>query len=352
MEYSNYRQTFGNPFQGKELTLLVSFLESRGLTYDESIEHTLALWDQDGNMVATGSLDGNVIKCVATSPGTQGEGLCATVVSHLITHAAETGRTHLFVYTKPENRRIFADLGFYPIGETADALLLESRRDGIKSFIGGLENPPVQGTIGAIVANCNPFTNGHLYLAEQAARVCAVVHFFLLSEDRSAFPADVRLKLAREGLSHLKNVLVHPTGGYMVSAATFPAYFLKDKASGGSVASQLDLDIFCRHFAPALGITVRFVGEEPFCRVTASYNEQMKAYLPAHGVSVVEIPRREIGEQAVSASRVRALAAEQRYEEILPLVPETTYRFLLSPQGRELAMCIARQHAHSPNNIK
>ncbi len=343
MEYSNYRQTFGNPFQGKELSLLAEFLESCGLTYDESIEHTVALWDQDDSMVATGSLDGNVIKCVATSPGIQGEGLCATVVSHLVSYAAECGRTQLFVYTKPENRRIFTDLGFYPIGETADALLLESRRDGIKSFIAGIERPPVQGTIGAIVANCNPFTNGHLYLAEQASRACAAVHFFLLSEDRSAFPADVRLKLAQDGLAHLDNVLVHPTGGYMVSAATFPAYFLKEKARSGSVASQLDLDIFCRHFVPALGITVRFVGEEPFCRVTASYNEQMKAYLPAHGVRVVEIPRREIGAEAVSASRVRALAAEQRYEEIRPLVPETTYRFLISPQGKEIALRIARK---------
>ena len=169
------------------------------------------------------------------------------------------------------------------------------------------------------------------------------MHFFLLSEDRSAFPADVRLKLAQEGLAHLDNVLVHPTGGYMVSAATFPAYFLKEKSYSGSVASQLDIDIFCRHFVPALGISVRFVGEEPFCRVTASYNEQMKTYLPAHGVQVVEIPRREIATQVISASRVRTLMAEQQYEEIRPLVPETTYRFLLSPRGKEIALRIAQK---------
>ncbi len=344
MDYSGYRQTFGSPFRGKDLVLLMRFLESCGLTYDESIEHSIAVWDQNDRMIATGSLDGNVIKCVATSPGTQGEGLCATVVSHLVSYAVSNKKTHLFVYTKPENRKIFADLGFYPIGETADAILLESRRDGIKSFIAGLKCHSEPGTIGAIVANCNPFTNGHLHLAEQASNACDFVYFFLLSEDRSAFPADVRLRLAKEGLAHLKNLAVCPTDGYMVSAATFPAYFLKEKANCGNVASQLDLDIFCRHFAPALGISVRFVGEEPFCRVTASYNEQMKAYLPQHGVRVVEIPRREISEQAISASRVRALAAEQRYEEIRPLVPETTYRFLLSPQGREIVTRHAKKH--------
>lgn len=342
MDYSGYRQTFGSPFRGNDLVLLKSFLESCGLTYDESIEHTIVIWDSNDCMIATGSLDGNVIKCVATSLGAQGEGLCATVVSHLVSYAAASKKTRLFVYTKPENRQIFADLGFYLIGETTDAILLESRRDGIKSFIAGLERHPGQGTIGAIVANCNPFTNGHLYLAEQAAKACDFVYFFLLSEDRSAFPADVRFRLAQEGLAHLKNVTVYPTDGYMVSAATFPAYFLKEKANSGSVASQLDLDIFCRHFAPALGISVRFVGEEPFCRVTSSYNEQMKAFLPQHGVRVVEIPRREFSKQAISASRVRSLAAEQRYEEIRPLVPETTYRFLLSPQGREIAMHVAK----------
>lgn len=341
MDYSGYRQTFGSPFRGKDLVLLMRFLESCGLTYDESIEHTIAIWDSNDRIIATGSLDGNVIKCVATSSGTQGEGLCATVVSHLVSYAAASKKTRLFVYTKPENRQIFTDLGFYLIGETAKAILLESRRDGIKSFIAGLERHPEQGTIGAIVANCNPFTNGHLYLAEQAAKACDFVYFFLLSEDRSAFPADVRFRLARVGLAHLKNVTVYPTDGYMVSSATFPAYFLKEKANCGNVASQLDLDIFCRHFVPALGISVRFVGEEPFCRVTSSYNEQMKAILPQRGVRVVEIPRREVSEQAISASRVRALAAEQRYEEIRPLVPETTYQFLLSPQGREIAMRIA-----------
>ena len=343
MEYSDDRQTFGSPFRGKDLAQLVSFLKSCGLTYKEGVEHTIAIWDHNDCMIATGSLDGNVIKYVATAPETQGAGLCATVVSHLVSYAAMHGRTHLFVYTKPENRRIFVDLGFYPIGETTDALLLESRRDGIKSFIAGLEHPPVRGKIGAIVANCNPFTNGHLYLAEQAARACDFLLFFLLSEDRSAFPSDVRLKLAKEGLAHLKNVAVCTTNGYMVSTATFPAYFLKEKARRGNVASQLDLDLFCRHFAPALGISVRFVGQEPFCQVTASYNEQMKSYLPQHGVQVVEIPRIAVGAQAISASRVRALAAEQRYEEIRPLVPETTYRFLLSPQGREIATRIAER---------
>ena len=347
MDYSGYRQTFGSPFRGKDRIQLVSFLESCGLTYDESIEHTIAIWDQNDCMIATGSLDGNVIKCVATAPGTQGEGLCATVVSHLVSNAVANRKTRLFVYTKPENRQIFTDLGFYLIGETADAILLESRRDGIKSFIAGLERHPAEGTIGAIVANCNPFTNGHLHLAEQAARACDFVYFFLLSEDRSAFPADVRFRLAQEGLAHLKNVKVYPTDGYMVSAATFPAYFLKEKANCGIVASQLDLDIFCRHFVPALGISVRFVGEEPFCRVTSSYNEQMKSFLPQHGVRVVEIPRREISEQAISASRVRSLAAEQRYEEIRPLVPETTYQFLVSPKGREIATHLAGKPAQN-----
>lgn len=341
MECCGYELTCGEPFTGQNAREIRTLLTRAGLSYDENIRYTAALWDSDGRAVATGSLDGNVIKCVATAPEAQGEGLCAGVISQLVARGAALGHHHLFLFTKPKNLEMFADLGFYPVGETDSALLMENRRNGVKNFVAGLESPKVSGQVGVIVANCNPFTNGHLFLAQQAAKECELVHFFLLSEDRSTFPADIRLQLAREGLADCKNILVHPTGGYLVSAATFPDYFLKDRVQADQAAGELDLQIFCRHFAQQLHITRRYVGEEPFCPVTRSYNARMKSLLPAHGVQVIEIPRFAAGDREVSASHVRKLLAEGRMAELTCLVPESTYRYLCSEQGQQLARRLA-----------
>jgi [citrate (pro-3S)-lyase] ligase len=181
---------------------------------------------------------------------------------------------------------------------------------------------------GAIVANCNPFTNGHLYLIESAARQCGYLHLFILSEDRSAFSTDARWSLVQAGIAHIPNVILHPTGPYLVSAATFPDYFLKDTASPQTVNTALDIAIFAERFARPLGITRRFVGTEPFDPVTATYNQQMKELLPSYGITLVETPRLESAGNAVSASRVRRLLQEQNFAAIRELVPATTYEWL------------------------
>ena len=54
----------------------------------------------------------------------------------------------------------------------------------------------------------------------------------------------------------------------------------------------------------------------------------MKNTLPQHGIELIEIPRRESGGDAISASRVRKLMEEKRMDEIRALVPETTYEYL------------------------
>ena len=76
--------------------------------------------------------------------------------------------------------------------------------------------------------------------------------------------------------------------------------------------------------AETAGISVRFVGSEPFCPVTRAYNEALAQALPARGVALRELPRLERDGRAVSATAVRALVRVGRWEEIRPLVPETT----------------------------
>ena len=171
MEYSQFYEEFGTPFTGRKKKKVQEFLKSMQLQYDEGVEYTVNLTTQDGEIAATGSLQQNVIKCVAVDDRYQGEGLSSRVVTLLLNHASEVGQQHLFVFTKPKNRAMFSDLGFFPIIETADVLLMENVRDGIKQYVQNLERPTGNPkTIGAIVANCNPFTNGHRYLIETAER--------------------------------------------------------------------------------------------------------------------------------------------------------------------------------------
>ena len=317
----------GDPFAGEKLELLRSFLAGQGLDYDEEIQTSFLLME-DGRIAATGSRHGHTLKCVAVSPECRGEGYAASVLSLLTRDGVEAGYSRLFLYTKPCSAPSFQDMGFFPVASVRGAALMENRRDGIGQFVRGVRQTDWQGDIGCVVVNCDPFTNGHLYLVEQASAACDYLYIFVLSENRGYFPPDVRMNLVREGAAHIPNAAVCSTGDYLISSATFPAYFIKDKIRTAQVGCSLDLEIFAEHFAGPLGIRRRFVGTEPYCQVTRAYNEQMKAFLPARGIGVVEIPRFAVGGEAVSASRVRALVAEGRLKEIAPLVPAGTMRYL------------------------
>ena len=318
---------YGMPLRSRRLEKLKVFLAKAGLDYDEGISYTVNLLEGD-DIAATGSLDGNICKCIAVDPAHQGENLTATVITALRQEAFRRGIRHLFLYTKPKNLRMFEGLGFYKVAETPDTLLMENVRDGVKSFVASLEKPPCGGVIGCVVANCNPFTLGHRYLIETAAKQCDLVHLFILSEDKSRFSADVRMELAKQGVADLKNVVVHPTGDYLISSATFPSYFIKDKDRVPEIRCRLDLEVFCSWFVPPLGITRRFVGSEPLSPVTDIYNQQMMTFLPPRGVEVVRIERREQSGAPISASRVRALLDEGRVDETASLVPPTTFAYL------------------------
>ena len=313
----------GQPMRGQSLEKLKAFLRLCGLDYDAGVDFTAVLMDDD-EIIATGSLDGCTLKCIAVSPMHQGEDLSARILTELRREALERGEEHLLLFTKPGNEAMFTPFGFHPLVRTADCLLMEDRRDGLDRFLAGLDRPETDAETGCIVCNCNPFTLGHRYLIETAAKQVSALHVFVLSEKKSLFPPEVRLKLVREGCQDLKNVFVHETGPYMVSSATFPSYFIKDKARVDGIFCDVDIRLFGEKIAPALRIRRRFVGTEPNCSVTRFYNEQLKARLPGYGIELTEIPRRTCGGEAISASRVRALMEEGNIEAIRPLVPEIT----------------------------
>lgn len=183
---------------------------------------------------------------------------------------------------------------------------------------------------GAIVMNCNPFTNGHRYLIEKAAALSEKLYIFVVQEDQSDFLFADRFRLVQENAKDLPGVTVLPSGQFIISSFTFPGYFAKKGAlEGAEPDTRMDLLLFALCIAPPLNIKTRFVGEEPYCATTRSYNRQMKEILPEYGVEVVEVPRINVDGEAVSASRVRQLLAQGRFQELEKLVPAQTFQFLM-----------------------
>lgn len=323
----------GAPFMGAALEKMIEFLNAAGLDYDGNVEFSVCLIDR-GDIVATGSLDKNVLKCIAVREDRQGEDLMSKVLTALLKEAISKELFHLFLFTKPGNIRIFSDFGFYPIAATSQALLMENKKKGATDFAKAMFER-CDGTVGSVVMNCNPFTLGHRYLIETAAACCDLLHIFVLTEDKSQFSTADRLEMVKAGTCDIPNGRVHETGQYMISAVTFPSYFIKDKTTSENIACRLDLEIFANIFAKQLGISVRFVGTEPNCIVTSAYNKEMSVYLPSKGIDVVEIQRKEVNGVPISASRVRALIAEGSLDKTLELVPPSTYQYIINHYIKE-----------------
>ncbi len=307
---------------GAQLAELAAFLSTQGLSLDEPPEFSV-LMRVHGAVAATASLCGDVVKYFAVDFEHRGSGVTGALLTEIRKHAFQSGISRLYLVTKPENRSLFEGLLFGEVAAAKSSVLMESPPGGIDEFLSTVRCSNAAAPVGAIVMNANPFTKGHRYLIENAAAECGFVYVFVLSEEKSAFSAAERIAMVRRGTADLPNVAVLPTGRYLVSAATFPTYFFKDKSKAAQAFCDLDIAVFANRFVPALGITRRYVGSEPLCQTTAAYNAAMAAALPAAGCELVIVPRLEISGEPVSASCVRALLAEGRNEEARELMYST-----------------------------
>ena len=263
--------------------LVDELLAAEGIRRDANLDYTCGMYDDEMNLIATGSCFGNTLRCMAVSHTHQGEGLMNSIVSHLIEVQFSRGNTHLFLYTKCDSARFFGDLGFYEIARiNGQIVFMENKRTGFSSYLNSLEKqkesaPP---RIAALMMNANPFTLGHQYLVEKAASENDILHLFIVSED-----------------------------------------------------AMLDLTVFTK-IASALGINRRYVGEEPTSLVTGIYNQIMSEKLPENGIECVIVPRKENKGAVISASTVRQALKEENWPLLEELVPETTLNYFKSPDAR------------------
>ena len=328
------------PGDRRALLQMDALLEQEGIERDKNLDYSIGLFDEDYGLAATGSCFSNTLRCLAVSSEHQGEGLLNQVISHLIEYQYSRGNTSLFLYTKCSTAKFFRDLGFYEIARVdGKVVFMENRKNGFSDYLSGLKKEtPDPGSktsaakIGAVIMNANPFTLGHRYLLGQASAQVDLLHVFVVSEDVSLVPLSVRERLVREGSADLKNLVYHRTGPYMISNATFPSYFLKDSDTVIRSHAKLDIRVFTQ-IAQALGITERFVGEEPFSQVTNIYNQVMAEELGTADIRCTVIPRIADKDGAISASKVRALIKEGDWEALRGKVPECTYRYFTSDEA-------------------
>lgn len=353
-----------NPTTPRQRQRIEAFLKRNGLRFDD-MHYYAAITDDDGEMIAGGGLKGNVIKCVAVDDAHKGEAIANTLISHLIAHANEEGHSNVMLFTKPKNRQLFESLSFRLLAEAPEAVLMETGIGGINNTVEQLKKIKEEGEVckennqeckkeektnlnittpqhlnpstpqplttttplrGVVVMNCNPFTLGHRYLIEQAAKQVERLFVMVVREDCSLFAYAERKAMVEQGVAHLENVTVIDGSEYAISQTTFPTYFLKRLDDAADTQMLLDLDLFRRHIAPALGTTVRFVGTEPTDRLTRRYNQLMHEVL----ADVRETARLEKTGNAVSASRVRKAMEQGDMSTIRQLVPPTTLPYIIA----------------------
>ena len=351
-----------NPATPRQRQRIEAFLKRNALRIDD-MNYYAAVLDDDGEMIAGGGLKDDVIKCVAVDDAHKGEAIANTLVSHLISHANQEGYGCIKLFTKPKNRQLFESLSFRLLAEAPEAILMETGIGGISNTVEALKkikeesekykeynkqckedskecrentsylttSPPHHLTTtmqptGCIVMNCNPFTLGHRYLIEQAAKQVERLYVMVVKEDCSLFAYTERKAMVEQGVADIENVSIIDGSDYAISRATFPTYFLKRLDDAADTQMLLDLDLFRRHIAPALGATVRFVGTEPTDQLTRRYNQLMHEALK----DVREINRLEKDGNAVSASRVRKAMEEGDMNTIRQLVPPTTLPYIIA----------------------
>lgn len=205
------------PTDRTALAQIDALLQQEGIRRDGNLDYICAMFDEEYNVIGTGSCFGNTLRCFAVSSAHQGEGLLNQIITHLIEVQCARGNMHLFLYTKVKSSKFFGDLGFYEIARVEDTLVfMENRRDGFGAYLRDLEKTRAEGKSAALVMNANPFTLGHQYLVEKAAAACDTLHLFVVSEDASLVPFAVRRKLVEAGVAHLPNVVLHDSGPYII----------------------------------------------------------------------------------------------------------------------------------------
>lgn len=313
-----------------------AFLEGFGVTYDFP-QKTFVIREK-GKIISSGSADNNILKYFFTDPAYKGEGTISLIYNSLLRYLLESGFHSYFVFTNPKNKKIFESLGLKVVYNTEDVSLLEGGFYNYSKWIEKIKKDlkTKKGKRGAIVMNCNPLTLGHKYLIEKAMERVDNLLIFLVQEDRSIFPFNDRWNILKEEFGQDERIDLIGSGPYIISSVTFPTYFLKEEDDKLDIYTKLDAGIFAGKIAKDLQVDIRFLGTEPFDRLTQAYNKNLKIILDKAGIDLEIIDRKKIDDKIISASKIRGLLKGNRESEAFSLLPQSTIKFLKSEKGLDI----------------
>lgn len=319
-----------------EIKLVSYFLEGLNIKFETNADYSV-VYKKEGKILASASKSKNILKCFGVDKSLQGENITSVLLTALINKLFDENIFHYFLLAKKGKEDIFTSLGFKLLYSGEFSSLLESGIGNIEEALTSMKAKfNISGENSSVVVNCNPFTKGHRYLIEQAAKKSKNLLIFVVEEDKSVFSFKDRYEMIRRGTADIKNISVVPGGEYIISDASFPSYFLKKKEDKVLNEAQIDAGIFGKYFCSKFNIKDRYVGEEPLDYVTNEYNKALLSELYKFGVDLHIIKRLQIKDTMISASKVRSLIKEDKIGEALNLLPESTIDFLTSSGGREV----------------
>ena len=310
----------------KEKDKVKDFLAENQLKFRQDVDYTFYA-EEDGEIVGTVSIFGNLIMQLAVDKKVRGENLALKLVDYAIGVLRENKIYGYRVFTKPEYKDLFVSLGLKVLVSSDNFVSLEGGESSILETLKGLKTKitmelgAIYPNSGAIVLNGNPFTEGHLGLIEHALKFHEKVLVFVLEEDLSYFTFKERYSLAFLATRcYSDRVCVLPSTSYVVSKSTFPDYFYKTEDQTTKAFAEYDALIFKNYFMRELGISKRYFGSESLGYMK-TYNEQMKTVLDS-SAEIVE--RFKLSGQQISAKTVRNYIQNGEVDKALELVPQST----------------------------
>lgn len=93
---------------------------------------------------------------------------------------------------------MFRSLGFKEVFSTREVAFMELGAPNFNEYKALLKQSKKAESASGIVINANPFTKGHQYLVESAAKESEYVYLFVLSAEESMFSAADRFEWSKE----------------------------------------------------------------------------------------------------------------------------------------------------------
>ena len=99
---------------------LHALLGNAGIPMEQAADFTLGVFDEDYNLIATGSTLRNHLHSLAVDKAHRGKGLLSQVLTYLYDLQFGLGRQELYLKAKKELVPVFNSLGFFEIATVGD----------------------------------------------------------------------------------------------------------------------------------------------------------------------------------------------------------------------------------------